>query len=175
MDAWAVIPKSMIAGILDTVRTRILEFVLAVENIEPTAGDVGPGAAAKVAEERITQIFNTTVQGGVAAIGTTGNASIRTGNIDYSATVRDENREELAQLLAELREQANQAALEHAERDEALGAVRNIEQQLTKQKPVLERINSYLAIYASLVTVAAPTVDTLQKLLPYALGALAGQ
>jgi len=39
IDAWQVISSATVAGILDTVRTRILDFVLALEAEDPAAGD----------------------------------------------------------------------------------------------------------------------------------------
>ena len=65
-SAWRQISRGSIAGLLDTVRNRILGFVLDVEAEAPDAGEVGLSNR-PVSEERISQIFNTTIiEGNVA-------------------------------------------------------------------------------------------------------------
>lgn len=44
LNAWRSVNGLQLRGIVDTVRTRLLNFALAMEEIEPTAGD--PGATA---------------------------------------------------------------------------------------------------------------------------------
>lgn len=55
-----------IGGTLEVIRTRVLEFVLAIENelgVDVMTGDDKSSVEAP-RQERITQIFNTTIQGG---------------------------------------------------------------------------------------------------------------
>jgi len=169
-DAWKMIPKPKIVGILDTIRTRVLEFALAVENEEPLAGDAAPGEGPKLQPQTVTKIFNrVVVHGGVASVGNTGDSTIRTGSVTYSAGISAEHASELARMLSELRNHAEATVADASDRDEALAALRNVETQLAKPKPLLERINNNLAIYASIVTVASPTLTKLQEYLPVAL------
>lgn len=60
--------RSDIAGILDTVRNRVLDFALAIEAEEPSAGEVAPGGRPRISEDRVTNIYHTTIHGGQANI-----------------------------------------------------------------------------------------------------------
>ena len=71
LSAWQVIPRGGIVGILETVRTRILNFVLEIESEAPDAGEAAPGVH-PVTQERVNQVFNTQIYrdvGNVAARG----------------------------------------------------------------------------------------------------------
>jgi hypothetical protein len=68
-DAWRVIPAAAVRGILDTVRTRVLDFVLAIEDEDPTAGDGAPGERPRLSNDKVTNIYNTTIHGGHANVG----------------------------------------------------------------------------------------------------------
>lgn len=67
VQAWRVVPRSLIVGIIDTVRNRILNFVLEIEKQDPQAGEVGLGAK-PIPEERVAQIFNTYMMGAATAV-----------------------------------------------------------------------------------------------------------
>lgn len=54
--------------IIETVRNKLLEFVLQIEAENPNAGEASPGEV-PVQKERVTQIFHTYISGGVAHIG----------------------------------------------------------------------------------------------------------
>ncbi len=55
-DAWQVIPPAMLAGVLDTVRTRLLAFVLEIQQIFPDADSIR--AIGRTNSTFATQIFN---------------------------------------------------------------------------------------------------------------------
>jgi hypothetical protein len=65
ISAWTPISAGQITGVLDTVRTRVLDLALAVEAEDPTAGE---RVSSAIAPERATNIFNTVVMGGNLAI-----------------------------------------------------------------------------------------------------------
>jgi hypothetical protein len=67
LSAWQVIPRGAIVGILDTVRTRILNFVLEIESEAPDAGEAAPGAH-PVPQERVNQVFHTQIFGNVGNV-----------------------------------------------------------------------------------------------------------
>ncbi len=48
MSADRVVNTSVVNGILDTVRTRVLTFALEIEEAAPDAGEVGTGTTAEV-------------------------------------------------------------------------------------------------------------------------------
>jgi len=69
ISAWKVIPAGSVASLLDTVRNRVLSFALNIEAEAPDAGEVEADAQ-PIAKERVTQIFNTYIQGDVTNLAT---------------------------------------------------------------------------------------------------------
>lgn len=163
-DAWRVIPDAAIHGILDTIRTRVLDFVLAIEEAEPAAGEAEPGEPARVSKDTVTNVFHTVIQqGGQANIGTAGDAHIRTGAITYSSAVPEEEHAALDSLLDKLRKHLETAPPD--DRAEAADTLARVERELATPTPRLERMTNYLKLIAAIVTAAAPTVDLLRELL----------
>lgn len=173
VDAFKLLSVASIAGVLDTVRTRVLEFALALEELDPNAGDSAPGERPRLASEQVANIYyNTVINGGVASVGTGGNSSIKTGSIRYSPRIPKEQRAEIHELLEKLRTEAEENLSDPSDLTEAAGVLDRIEEQLSKPKPAIERINKYLQLYAAIVTVASPTYEQLQILLPTVLDKL---
>ncbi len=69
IGAWKVIPEGYIASLIDTVRNRVLSFTLKIEAEAPDAGETEPNVQ-PIANERVTQIFNTYIQGDVTNLAT---------------------------------------------------------------------------------------------------------
>lgn len=67
VNAWKVVPKSSVAALLDTVRNRVLSFVLEIEAEAPDAGEAPPNTK-PIPDERINQVFNTYIQGNVTSL-----------------------------------------------------------------------------------------------------------
>jgi hypothetical protein len=59
-QAYQVVSPNMLAGIVDTVRSRILDLALSLEDIAPTVGEEGSKA---VSAEKMTNIFHTHIHG----------------------------------------------------------------------------------------------------------------
>lgn len=97
MEAWNSVPVSFVVGILDTVRNRILNFALEIEEQDPNAGDVS-SIEKTVSPSKVQQIFNTTINGDVA------NLATGSQNFTQTATVRIQrgNFEELSIFLKSL-------------------------------------------------------------------------
>lgn len=77
MQAWAEMGVSRLVELLNTVRNRTLDFVLAVWKEAPMAGEIGGGDNQVIEPARVTQIFNTTVYGGAAnLVGSATNAPV---------------------------------------------------------------------------------------------------
>jgi hypothetical protein len=66
--AWQDISVAAVVGIIETIRNRLLEFVLEIEVEAPGAGEAEPGQI-PLPQEKVTQIFHTHISGGVAHIG----------------------------------------------------------------------------------------------------------
>lgn len=86
--AWQVISRGAIIAILDTVRNRILSFVLEIEEEAPDAGEAPPGSQ-PLPQERVSQVFNTYIMGNVGSIASGGGEiiqsnilNIQQGNFD---------------------------------------------------------------------------------------------
>lgn len=86
-EAVAQFATQNLVAMLDAVRNRILDFVLALGKIAPDAGE----SQATVEVQRVTQIFNTTVNGPVGVVGSANNSVV---------TVIANNWTSLAQFLA---------------------------------------------------------------------------
>lgn len=70
VEAWQVVTKSQLEGILDQVRTRLLDFLLELQQVDPDAMN-SDDTIPQVASDRVQNIFQTTIQGGqnVVAVG----------------------------------------------------------------------------------------------------------
>jgi hypothetical protein len=71
-EAVAQFTTQNLVALLDAVRNRILDFVLALGKIAPDAGE----SQARVEVQRVTQIFNTTVHGPVGVVGSANNSVV---------------------------------------------------------------------------------------------------
>lgn len=69
LSAWKALSRAALIGVLDTVRTRILNFVLQIEKDYPDAGEA-PINSTPVPEERVSQVFNTYISGTVQNLAT---------------------------------------------------------------------------------------------------------
>jgi hypothetical protein len=82
VEAWRIYPTSRVVGVLDSVRNRILKFVLEIERENPNAGDAnmtGP----PIPQQKVEQIFHTHITGNVG--------SIAVGSHSFSQTVIQQN------------------------------------------------------------------------------------
>lgn len=72
-SAWTVLPAGSVKAMLDTLRSRILDFVLAIEAENPEAGDARPGTE-PIPTPQLNQFYNTYIAGGMntLAIASTG-------------------------------------------------------------------------------------------------------
>lgn len=95
-QASRVVPLSLMVGIIETVRNRILSFILEIEKQNPRAGDVELGAR-PISEERVTQIFTTYIMGSATNVAL---GSSRFSQTAYQVQARDLN--SLRQYLAGL-------------------------------------------------------------------------
>ena len=63
LKMWQELPRSAVAGLVDTVKTRVLSMVLDIEMENPAAGEIA-GSAQPISESKVAQIFNTNIYGG---------------------------------------------------------------------------------------------------------------
>jgi hypothetical protein len=82
ISAWGEFSSLCLVEVLNAVRNRVLEFVLAVWKEAPDAGEIAGHAASSLASERATQIFfNTVVRGGSVSLVGAVEASTVTFNV----------------------------------------------------------------------------------------------
>lgn len=159
VDAFQIITPAGIKGILDTIRTRILEFTLAIQTDDPDAGEALPNAPPPLPAQRLNQYFHTTIIGGQANLGNMGPATIGHGNVatgKYSPGAGDDA---LKSILQQLRTETQ--SLPDDDQNEALDAIAKIETHASKDKPDLQRLKQYVELYATLATVTSPTLTKL--------------
>ncbi|WP_151839412.1 AbiTii domain-containing protein [Acinetobacter junii] len=117
MQAWKIIPTSFVIGMVDTIKTKILNFVLDIEMINKDAGDVEINSN-PIPQEKVSQIFNITISGNVQ--------NLASGN--SHSNIQQTNNTQLPQDFIKLIQDLNQSdiddeiASEVAKKIEILGA-----------------------------------------------------
>lgn len=112
ISAWRVLNPSFVAGVLDTVKTRILLLSLDLEAADPSAGDV-PSTQSLLSEARVSQIITTHIHGTVQNFSAGGDNVTQTATLNVvagdkqsligaikSAGLQAQDIEELSQALA---------------------------------------------------------------------------
>lgn len=74
-NAWRSMSTSSLVALLDTIKNRVLNFVLEMEAVAPNAGEPSTGEK-PISGERVQQVFNTVIWGGSAQIAA-GNQTIK--------------------------------------------------------------------------------------------------
>jgi AbiTii-like protein len=94
LSAFKVIPHSAFVGLVDAVRNRILNFALEIESEAPDAGEA-PINKPLLSQDKVTQVFNTTIYGNV------GNIAEGSTNVIQTATLHV-NKNDLESLRSQL-------------------------------------------------------------------------
>lgn len=103
---WKELPVAMVAGILDAVRSKALDFTLEIEAANPQAGEATTGSTPPVPVARTEAIFNTVILGGNVAVGPNATVQVVQGDLGslmaYLETqgVAEADRRELEAALA---------------------------------------------------------------------------
>lgn len=86
--AWIELSPAELAGMLDKVKTKVLAFALDIEAEAPDAGEIEGTDNPPMKEERVSQIFNTNIQGNIqnysaggSSISQTAIGSIQVGDL----------------------------------------------------------------------------------------------
>lgn len=162
MAAWQMIPVSDVKAALDTIRTRVLEFALAIEEEAPDAGDLPPGAAPAVSRDVVNQIYNVTISGGQSNIGTTGGPAIAAGHsVHFGAGVPEAAHVDLREALAGIRRAIERMSA--VDRGDAMYALSKVEAELASAAPNPTTVERYLGLLANITAVVAPHVETIQR------------
>jgi AbiTii len=63
VNAWRVLTRGQVLGVVEGVRNRLLEFVLELKREAPEAGDA-PASELPLSKDQVTQLFNMTIYAG---------------------------------------------------------------------------------------------------------------
>ncbi|ERH27364.1 hypothetical protein HMPREF9065_01421 [Aggregatibacter sp. oral taxon 458 str. W10330] len=158
IKAWQVISSSDIAGIIDTVKTKILDFALEIEAENPNAGDIEMNSN-PIDQNKITQIFNTTINGNVQ------NVATGSSDVNQNSQINNTAKEELFSNLLDII--SNQkVSLEEEQYQNILKVINEMRSTQgtsdfsSKYIKFIELINSHAGIFSAI----APYIPVLTKL-----------
>ncbi|HEY1954375.1 MAG TPA: hypothetical protein VGH28_02160 [Polyangiaceae bacterium] len=168
-DAKSPVSPSAFHAIADIVRTRVLDFVLAIERENPSAGEPATtkDALPPVKAQTVTNIFNSTIIGGNSNIGTTGNATIDNSDPSTAITLEHAKLTQLESLVTKARDEA--AALGDAE---TVATIERISAAAKEKKFTAANVKAWastLQTVATTATVVAPNVYALAHWLAHVL------
>lgn len=157
VQAWKVIPISEVVAALDSVRTRILNFVLEIETEAPGAGEA-PVDAPPVPKHKVTQIFNTHI------IGNVGNIAAGGTNSNQNARLGQETDKLFADILqAVSRSQADSETIARlCETVEEMRGAEDPERFNASYQNFMSVLSDHMQVFG---TVLAPYLPALSKLL----------
>ena len=69
LSAWKVIPHGALVALVDTIKSRVLNFVLEIEKEAPDAGEAAPHQL-PLPQEKLSHVFNTYITGNVQNVAT---------------------------------------------------------------------------------------------------------
>lgn len=158
MQAWKVIPTSFVIGMVDTIKTKILNFVLEIEMISKDAGDVESNSN-PISQEKVSQIFNINISGNVQNLASGNHHS----NLQQNAS-STELPEDFVKLLVELRQlNLDEAiAFEAEQKVEQLGAVVGTPEYKQKYNELM----SFASNHVTVMSLLATFITTLTNYLP---------
>lgn len=149
IQAWKVIPVASVIGIIDTVKTKILNFVLEIEVINPEAGEAELNSN-PIPQDKVSQIFNINISGNVQNL-----ASGNTHSAIHQKVNNNQIPEEFIQLINDLGKTDidDEIALEVSKRIEILGASIGTDQ--------------YRTLFTDFMSFASNSVTVLGFIAPY--------
>lgn len=85
IGAWRLIGSSQIRGLIDTIRNRVLSFVLEIESQSPNAGEAS-STEIPIPQEKVNQIYQTIILGNVGNVSTGGSnvSQVSMGEINHN-------------------------------------------------------------------------------------------
>ena len=158
-----VLSLGILAGILDTVRTRVLEFALEIEKANPEAGEASLHGVPPVPPEKVERIVNVTVYGGQQSFGDGATFQVAGRDFVISSAFPAEQQQQLKSMLEELHKHLP-GVHDDADRQDATDALVRVETEIAKAQPKPGRIKTWLGAYARFVPVAAETVKLVEQI-----------
>lgn len=148
IQAWKIISSSALVGIIDTIKTKILNFVLEIEMLDKDAGDVEINSN-PIPQDKISQIFNFNIAGDVQNLASGNHQSA------INQTISNTIPQDFLELLTKLKcsDLDDKTATDVAKKIENLG--------------VLVGTSEYKKAYTELMSFASNHVTVLGFLAPY--------
>jgi len=128
VSAWKEIPIGAVVRLLDSVKTRILGFAIDLEREAPNAGDTPIGSLPPLSSEKMTQIFNTNIQGNVGNVSNSGENYTQTATTQVQAGNWDSLEKQLADFgikpedLMTMRTELDSAAASNSDQEKSKAA-----------------------------------------------------
>lgn len=166
LSADRILSHAQLVGILDTVRTRMLEFALEIEKQDPAAGEASLRGSPPVPPDKVGQILNVTIYGGQQAFGNAATFQIAGRDVVISSAFNPEQQVQLKALLEEMHGHLA-SVMDESEREDATEALQKVETELAKEQPQPGRLRRWLGTYASVVGAAAGTVKLVEQILEF--------
>jgi len=178
MQAWRVLPRVEVMGVLEGVRNRLLDLVLKLEREAPDAGEV-PSSKLPISTEQITNIVAATIYAGSASVtdssihvhGTAGNIAGGQGNSvqqgDVAITQQGIDLGALADAVRAAVEQLD-GQLPSEQLDAVQGLVEDLREEATAPQPARQRmvrtLKGITAIAGAAGSAGAAVVDAAQAI-----------
>lgn len=122
LGAWQIVTVNALVGIVDTVRSRLLDFVLKIEGENPDAGEA-PLDSAPVPIERIQPLVQNIFYGSV------GNIAQHSERFTQKATLSG-SAEDLEKLVCDLLGHISELTLEDRQKERAIAQIEVLQTEL---------------------------------------------
>ena len=161
VQAWKTIPISSVVAAIDSVRTRILNFVLEIEAEAPDAGEA-PVNSSPVPKDKVTQIFNTYITGDV------GNVATGSTHVKQKTRMSEPN----AQVFTDILDALSNLSIDSVDSDAVVRLSAVVEEMRDAREPerfknAYQQFMSILADHMQIFgTALAPYLPMLAAMLP---------
>lgn len=154
LQAWKHIPRGSLVALLDTVRNRILSFVLEIESESPNAGEGGINSN-PIPQERVAAIYNTYITGNVQNLASGGHSFHQTASHQEGISV-----EIFDKMLAAI----NDAKIPDPSAQAAISVISEMRDSVG-QPTFTDKYNKFMAILSDHITVIGPIIAPFLPLL----------
>lgn len=146
-SAWKVIPINALESVIDTIKTRILNFCLEIELVNPDAGE-SSSTSIPIPQEKVTQVFNTFITGSVQNVSNSPNNSNQQATINYG--VSDD-------VFIELISKIRDTELKHEIKEQFVEIISAMKD--SKGKPTfIQKYNEFIALMADHIQIIGAIV-----------------
>lgn len=160
IQAWKVISVPSVIGIIDVVKTKILNFVLEIEVINPNAGDVALNSN-PIPQEKVSQIFNYYISGNI------GNLASGNSHSNIQQTTSSEIPREFLEIISKIQEEnsdENCVLQELENKVEELGRHVGTVKYSEKYKELMSFMSDHATVVSGLILPVLPYLSSLLNL-----------